>query len=195
MSRLATAAALAGLVLALTGCNGSDPEADPTTSPSSSAASPSDSGSTDPSESSSPTVPAATGPLLKMPNATMNAPKGYKKLAGFADFTTEANPSDGTFGAVRLSSLEYAGPTLPLDLQVKAVLKVATSKMTRQDNIEIDGVELWHLRGSTGYSSVDEYGVRNDGYETSIDFEFQKGTPASTRDKVIAESLASFTWR
>lgn len=197
MSRLATAAALAGLVLVLAGCNDSDPQADPTTGPSSSSSSSSPSGSatTDPSESSSPTVPAATGPLLKMPNATINAPKGYKKLPDLVDFATEANPGDGTYGAVRLNALEYEGPTLPLELQAKAVLKVSPKEMKRQDNVEIAGVEFWHLRGNTNFSHVDKYGVRDNGYDTTIEFEFLKEVPAATQEKVIAESLASFTWR
>jgi len=192
--RIAVATAVLGLTLALVGCNDDDPQADPTKDPTTST-SPSESATTDPSESSSPTVPAATGPLLKMPNATINAPQGYKKLPGLVDFTTEANPGDGTYGAVRLSALEYEGPTLPLEEQAKAVQAVQPKEMKRQPNVEIAGVEFWHFAGKTGFSHVDKYGVRYDFYDTTVEFEFVDGVPASEREQVIAEGLASFTWR
>lgn len=194
--RIAAVTAVLGLALALVGCNGDDdPKADPTKG-SSTSTSPSDSTSSEPSEPSTPDVAPATGVLLKMPNATMNAPKGYKKLADFADFMTEANPGDGTFGAVRLSSLEYEGPTLPLDEQAKAVLSVQPKAMKRQPDVEIAGVPFYHLAGkATSVSHLDQYGVRYEGYDTTIYFEFQNDVPESEREQVIAEGLASFTWR
>jgi hypothetical protein len=124
----------------------------------------------------------------------MNAPKGWQQSEDLADFATEANPANDV-GAVRLSSLEYDGPTAPLDVIAKAALTTQRG-FKRLPDVEVAGVTFYHLSGApTAYSRMDTFGTRHDGYETSMDFELRKDVPAAEREKIVAEGLASFTWR
>jgi hypothetical protein len=194
-TRVVAAAALGALVPTLAGCGGDDhePGADNSPSPTATAES-STAESSAATADPSPSVAPATGVLLDMPNATINAPKGWKPLDDFLDYSTEANPPTGT-GAVRLSSLEFPGPEIPLDLQAKGALKSRLGDMKRQPDVEIAGVEFYHLAGvPTDFSHLDAYGVLHDGYQTTIDFEFANEMPETERARIIAESLASFTW-
>jgi hypothetical protein len=130
-----------------------------------------------------------------MPHATMNAPKGWKKLDDFLEFGTEANPPTG-LGAVRLTQLEFPGPQISIDLQAKAALQARLGDMKRQPDVEIAGLTFYHLSGTPNKDShLDTFGVLNDGFQTGIDFEFENKVPAAERQKIIEESLASFTWR
>jgi hypothetical protein len=130
-----------------------------------------------------------------MPHATINAPKGWKQLKDFLDFGTEANPPTGT-GAVRLTELEFPGPQISVDLQAKSALQSRLGDMKREPDVEIAGVTFYHLSGTPNeFSHLDAFGVLNDGFQTGIDFEFEKKVPEAERQKIIAESLASFTWR
>jgi hypothetical protein len=194
-ARAVAAAAAASLVLALAGCNGDDPKAEPDPTPSSSStASPSTTAEASPTGDASPTVAPATGPLLKMPNATINAPQGYKPRPGLVSTNTEANPPEGV-GAVRLSALPTVGPELPLDVQAKNAVGVGDGKLKRLPDVEIAGVTFYHLAGSLrSYSNIDVYGVDHDGYQTGIQFEFMKDVPDAERQQTIAEGLASFVW-
>lgn len=190
-----TALAVIALVLGvgLTGCGDDDPGADPTDAPSTSAADAST------SASASPSVEAATGPLLTMPNATMNAPEGWKKLPDFADFSTEANPP-GALGAARLSALELpaAGSELSTALQAQAALESDSDerKPRRLPDVEIGGEAFYHLAGPANDTLyTDSYGSMARGYQTTIDFEFERSVSPAERERLVAASLATFTWR
>ena len=191
-TRMIAAVALGALVLALAGCTDDDPEPGAGKSPSSSA-SPTDESS--PSDDASPTVPPATGVLLDMPHATMNAPEGWKQLDDFLEFGTEANPPTG-IGAVRLTQLEFPGPQISVDLQAKSALQSRLGDMKREPDVEIAGVTFYHLSGTPNANShLDAFGVINDGFQTGMDFEFENKVPEAERQKIIDESLASFAWR
>jgi hypothetical protein len=195
--RAVAAIAVLGLVLTLAGCNDDDPGAkgDPTTSPSATS-SPDDSSSASPTEDASPTVAPATGPQLKMPNATMNAPKGFKATGDVVDFSTDAASPDYT-SSVTLTALEYAGPTLPLDLMYKASKKSYDRKgYERLPDQEIDGVTFYHVAGKRDrYATEDLFRVRDSGYETTIRFALDPKMAPAEREQLIAEGLASFSFR
>jgi hypothetical protein len=191
-TRVVAAAALGGLVLALAGCTDDDPEPAAGTSPS---ASPTESSEAPATADPSPSANPATGVLLDMPHATMNAPKGWKQLDDFLKFGTEANPPTG-IGAVRLTQLEFPGPQISVDLQAKSALQSRLGDMKRQPDVEIAGVTFYHLSGTPNANShLDAFGVINDGFQTGMDFEFENKVPEAERQKIIDESLASFTWR
>jgi hypothetical protein len=198
--RVTAAAVVAGLVLTLAGCADDDPEPDSgkSASPSVSASGPSATASSaSPSEAATPTVPAATGPLLKMPNATINAPNGWTKSSHIADFITEANPPRG-HTSLGLASLQYVGPTAPLDVLAKSAIKTYSEdrRLKRLPDVEIAGVPFYHVGGKpSSYNYIDHFGVRYQGYDTDVHFDFDKTVSAAEREKIIAESLASFTWR
>ncbi|GAA1789249.1 hypothetical protein GCM10009795_038750 [Nocardioides hankookensis] len=191
--RAVVAIAVLGLTLALAGCNDDDPgtKADPTTSPS--ASSSGDSTSASPSDDASPSVAPATGPQLKMPNATMNAPEGYKRTKKIVDFSVDASSPDFT-SSVTLMALEYAGPTLPLDLMYDAVKDSYEKKgYKRLPDQEIDGVTFYHISGKRDrYAVEDVFAVRDNGYETTIRYALDPKIPAAEREQLIAEGLASF---
>ena len=190
--RAVVAIAALGLVLGLTGCNSdSSGGSDPTTSASS------DSSGTDPSEttsdSASPSVAPATGPVLEMPSASINAPKGYQATKDIVDFSTDATSPDYT-SSITLTALEYAGPTLPLDLLVKAVKKNYKGYKRLPDQ-ELDGVTFYHLSGLRDeYTTEDVFSVRDSGYETTIRFTLDRQMSPAEREQLIAESLASFSF-
>ena len=190
---VATAAVLVGLVPALAGCTGDDSEPGAGKSPS---ASPSAASSeATPSDDPSPSATPATGVLLDMPHATMNAPKGWKPLDDFLAFGTEANPPTG-IGAVRLTQLEFPGPQISVDLQAKSALQSRLGDMKREPDVEIAGVTFYHLSGTPNANShLDAFGVINDGFQTGMDFEFENKVPEAERQRIIDESLATFTWR
>ena len=193
-ARAAVAVVVTGLVLALAGCNDDSKSGPDTTSSPTTGGSPSATASTSPSADATPTIAPAAGPLLTMPNATINAPKGWKKLPDLVRTNTEANPRQGA-GAVRLSALPIVGPELPLDEQAKAGLGF-NGKLKRVGDVEIDGVTFYHLVGSLrSYTIMDIYGVDHDGYQTGIEFEFDKAMPKAERQQTMAEGLASFAWR
>jgi hypothetical protein len=193
-SRAYAAATVAGLVLALAGCS-DDPEPGAEETPSATATPTEDSSEATPTEEASASVTPATGVLLDMPHATINAPKGWKQLKDFLDFGTEANPPTGT-GAVRLTQLEFPGPEISVDLQAKAALQGRLGDMKREPDVEIAGLTFYHLSGKPNKDShLDTFGVLNDGYQTGIDFEFENKVPEAVRQRIIDESLATFTWR
>jgi hypothetical protein len=194
-TRVATAAAVAGLVLALAGCTDDDPKPGADPSPSASASPDGESSGATPSADPSPSATPATGVRLHMPHATMNAPEGWKQLEDFLKFGTEANPPTG-LGAVRLTQLEFPGPQISVDLQAKSALQSRLGDMKREPDVEIAGVTFYHLSGTPNANShLDAFGVINDGYQTGLDFEFENKVPEAERQKIIDESLASFAWR
>lgn len=196
-SRTVAATAVAGLLLALTGCSGDDPGSKPEPSPSASSETASEaaseSASASPTEEASPTIAPATGPLLKLEGAQMNAPAGWKPLPDIVEFATEANPPTG-IGAARLNSLAFPG-TVPLDDMATSALK-GSDKGKRQPDVEIAGEEFYHLAGKiSDFRYYEEFGTVANGYQVIISFDLQPEMPAAERQQLIAESLASFAWQ
>lgn len=189
---------LAGLVLVLSGCTDDDPKAsaDESPSPSVTSSTPStESSEATPTEDASASVTPASGILLDMPHATINAPKGWKQLADFLKFGTEANPPTGT-GAVRLTQLEYPGAQISVDLQAQSALEARLGDMKREPDVDVAGVTFYHISGTPDkYRHLDSFGVITDGFQTAIDFEFETAVPEAERQKIIEEGLASFAWR
>ena len=192
--RSCAAVAAAGLVLALAGCSDDDPkpgtDEGPSTSPSAA------SSEATPTEDPSPTAAAATGVLLKKQHATINAPEGWQKLPDLLEFATEANPPTGK-GAVRLTQLEFPGGEVPIDQQAEAALQSRLGDMKREADVDLDGVTFWHISGTPRKtdSHLDAYGVITDGFQTTLDFEFENSVPEAERQQIIDESLATFAWR
>lgn len=183
-----------GMALALTGCSGDSSDAgdEPSTSPSASSSTPTDdTSSAAPTEDPSPTVTPASGPTLTMPNATMKAPDGWKRDKSIVDFQVSAHSPD-YIGMLSLGALEYAGPTLPLDLQAKAI-RSSFDGYERLPDQEIDGVMFLHYAGPKGkYETEDAFTVRDSGYETSIYLSLNKELKPAEREETVAAVLASF---
>jgi hypothetical protein len=183
---VATAAGtVLGLALTLAGCtsDSSDAGPEPSTSPSASSAAP--------TEDPSPSVTPASGPRLTMPNGAMNAPEGWKRDKSIVDFQVSAHSPD-YISSLSYGALEYAGPTLPIDLQAKAVRR-SFDGYERLPDQEIDGVTFLHYAGSKGkYATEDAFTIRDSGYETSIYLSLNKDMKPAEREETLAAVLASF---
>jgi hypothetical protein len=141
-------------------------------------------------------VEPATGPLLKMPNATINVPDGWKKDRALADIQASAASPDYA-DSVYLSAIESVGGALPLDQQMEAGRSTSSVKPKPKpmDPVEIDGVEWYHLTSDGGGELTEIYGVDHDGYQTGITISFSSDTTPEEREETVAGVLASFSWR
>ena len=69
--------------------------------------------------------------------------------------------------------------------------------MKREPDVDLAGVTFWHISGTPRKtdSHLDAYGVITDGFQTTLDFEFENSVPEAERQQTIDESLATFAWR
>ena len=189
-------AAVGVLLLALSGCDGDGSDAGPSPSPSPSSASPSGSATSSPSEEPSSTVAAATGPLLEIEDAVqMNAPAGWKQIDNIVRFKTEARaPEPGS--AARLGALSFPGQPPPLDDFAKRAQSSEGADVKRQPDVDIDGDLFFQLAGPVSSSRYTvSMGTVAHGYQVTISFDFSNDYSPEERDQLVAESLATFTWK
>ncbi|MDF1602936.1 hypothetical protein [Nocardioides sp. YIM 152315] len=196
--RAAAAAALATLLLPLAACGDDDPPAGDDPASTSSPSEPEDeSTSAEPSEE--PSVEAATGPLLEMPNVQVNAPEGWKKGRAFIDIQTDAHNA-GSTAMVVLASIELPAADIetPLAEQMKSAIRTSSKKPppTAKDPVELGGVEWYHIYSDGGSdTSEDIYGVDHGGYQTRLTFSFADEVPLAEQQETTASVLASLAWR
>jgi hypothetical protein len=174
----------------LAGCGDDDPpEPEPTAAPSETTASPSESAT--PTDEPSPTVEPASGPQETFGSLTLNFPEGYdvRQLSGMA---MAASGPDGEHIAV------LAVPTdrqTPLDKLVRFPLddSVFVGKPVRLEDVEVDGVPMYHVRGALGADQTrDLIGVEHGGYWMTL--QFTTLMPKAAREKLIDSVLASIAW-
>ncbi len=197
-TRNLAAAASLGLVLAIgAACDGSE---DPGPDPSPSATGTPGSGSPTPSDepSAEPSAEAATGPLLKMPEAQVRAPEGWVKADGMVPTISRATPPEG-ISAIRLGSIDAFGATPSLDelAQNTIMASLAETKPKKQPNVEIDGKEVYHLSGPTDERNyLDQYGVVYKDRIVTLEIDLDtKYVSEAERAEIVESVLASFTWK
>lgn len=177
-----------------------DPAETATTSTSSVPTSTDSPTSTPSSPASSASVPSsearpATGPVLRGASFSLRAPEGWTVAAPISDFVRLASGPDG--GSDILVGFLEAGDDATVDSleQVATVVWRGNGRPKTLPRIEVDGVELYHLRGlSTTDTPLDEYGTRAGDLAFSVSFDLPLASPAE-RQEVIDSVLASLRWR
>ena len=189
-TRLVAAVSAAALVITLTACGGDDGGTSPTESTSASASA-SPSVTAEPSET--PSAAAATGPLLKIPGVQMTAPAGWELSDGIVEFEAQAAPPTGP-GSVQLVAIAFPGTPPPLDKSAKLRQKTAGEGFKRLPDVEVAGETFYHLAGTSGSLVSDNLGTVANGYDVTILVDLSSEVPPEERDRIIAESLATFAW-
>lgn len=197
------AATITGLglaaVLLLAGCGDkSDPSGDPGPSGSGSASeSSSASASGSPSASASAAADAATGPVLEVPEATVNAPTGWKRMKALVKFQQDSRDPGGA-GVVSIGSLPAdVGPSLS-KLAKSSIDYGGYARDPKFGGIvTVAGVPCYKIAGMIdGSSYYEEYGAIHGGGEVSISFELRVAKlDATQRRELIDSSLATVRWK
>lgn len=193
-TRLGVAVA-AALVLALTGCGGgSAPGADPSSSGTSAS-------SEAPSEdvSTSPSVPPATGEVMELPDATMNAPQGWSIEKQDLGHLWEARSPDAMM-SIYFSQVDGSVVSLDHLLEVGA-LNAFDGKPRLSFDAELGGQPAFRAVGTDLVSTRVAYGGVNDGPATGdsvgvvVEFSPFESVPKREWQRVLDSALASFRWR
>ena len=195
--RTTRARALPLLVCAvlLAGCGGGEePSAgDPDEAMTSASPSP-----TEGEEPDEPAVEPADGPRVEVGSLVIRAPKGYDMRRSInagglgVDVVTAGGP-----GFERLTFTAYqAYDPVTLDEVVEETIEDGTwrRRPQRLDDVDVDGVPMYHLSGPTGIGYTDdEYGAEFGGYVIRIAVSTE-GSKGERRE--LAESiLATARWR
>ncbi len=174
----------------LAGCGDDDP---PTPAPSGSTTSPTDSAS--PSETTSPSdepsVEPASGQQETFGSFTMNFPKGWDVRA-LSDMAMAASGPDGEHLGVSAvpTTTQLSTDKLARDAIEDAMF---VGKPVRFDDVEVDGVLMYHVRGPLGADQTrDLVGAEYGGYEMTLQLTTQ--LPEAAQQELIESMLASVTW-
>ena len=190
--------ALLVAVLALgTACGGSDepesqPTDEPTSSPTSETTAPTDE-PTDPTETEGSVAPA-TGPVLKMPLSSINAPQGWKVLDQLVEFQKDAGDDD-TSSLITLSEIDAFRGYAPPEELVKAWFKTSPYplKPKVQPNVVIDDVEFYHLAGDVmKLDYLEEFGAVVQDKIVTVVFHFSPEVAPPERQEIIDSVIETF---
>lgn len=193
---VAAATTVLALALALTACSGSDEpngdgESDPGKSESSSpSASPAESQSP-PSESpETPEVAPATGPVLKVKGMRVNAPEGWETTMRVAAGQS-AFPLGQVGTTAGVNRFPNSGLYTTEELAGEELAALGRSGK-RLDDLEIDGMQVYHLVGAPEKGAVIErFGTIAADQRVSLLFTFGNGEGGAEKDEIIQSMLAT----
>lgn len=194
--RNTTARALSLLVCAavLAGCGGDEPSvAGPDEETSSASPSPTES-----AEAGEPAVEPADGPRVEVGSLVIRTPKGYtlrrSSLGGGLDveLVTASGPgferlSFGSFQGYRAHSLDELVKEAAVDVEWKR-------RPERLDDVEVDGVMMYHLSGPIGVGyTTEQFGAEVGNLVVRIVVSTEGGK--AERRELAASILASARWQ
>lgn len=177
-ARARAGAAVLGVTLALgaTACSGED---DPS----------------EPDATAQATETAEPGPEVEAETASFQAPSGFE--LGEPSKKSPAVIATGPAGAlVSLVEIEFPGEAPELDRQQEIVLEGLGRKFTAEEQLEVDGIEMWHVSGKESQGNyADVYGAVVDGTAVRLtirlaDAEYDEAERAAVNEQV----LASWSW-
>lgn len=184
--------ALLLVALSAAACGGSD---DP--QPQEPASSTPTSASTSPSAPTSSATPAAAGPLLDLPHASVHAPDGWKKLDDLVSTQRDAGDDD-SFSSVTLGEVDAFGGQTDPDELAKSAIRTSPYPTDPKvlDTVEVDGVEMYHLAGKVDkHAYLEAYGAVVDDTIVSLSFTFATWIEPAERQETVDSVLASYRWK
>jgi len=193
ITRTRAAVPVALLVLALVGCGAeSEPESAPTdgSAPASEGAS---SASPTETETPSPTVAAvapATGKVIKVEGLKVRTPQGWNTTIALS-LQQGAFPK-GVIGTImRVYRFPNSG-LFTIDELADAEVGEFGSKGRRLEDLELDGEQVYHLRGNPERGVHSErFGTIVDDARVFVEFNFANDEEGATRDEIIQSVLAT----
>ncbi len=182
--RTTTGLALSLLVCSvlLSGCGDDEksPEGGPSESPTGEA----------PSETSEP----AAGPEIKLGSLTLSYPEGYdprESEAMGAEVVTATGPDGERLGLTAYEDFSHESLAKAVDLAITTGLW--TSKPDRLDDLDVDGVPMYHLSGPGGAgATIEQFGAEFGGYDMTLVVSTEGS--AADRQALIDSILATATW-
>lgn len=195
----ATAAALAAVLLLGTACGSDDPSADPTPEPTSSSTTGSATPSPSPSDDPTSTVAPATGPLLKIAQATARVPDDwFIDLPRIVPEQVDAGSKNYSYSVITLTQIDSFNTSATADelgdqwLEVSPYPKVPKKLPT----IELDGKDVYHIAGQVQpHLYLEAFGSQQNGKLVEISFSFSPVATPEERQEIIDSTLATFRWK
>lgn len=189
--RLGAAAAVAALVLG--GCgDGGEPEPGPSPS---SADSPS-AGDTSPSESDStatPSVPPATGDIMRLPGVSVRAPEKWEINSSEFSMSLEAREPEA-FGSVFLSQVRGPVTTLEGLIETGAFTDFQGRPKVSFD-AELGGEPAFRAVGQDALGPFVRYGAVHGEVGILLSFGIDDYIPTKQRQRIEDSVVATFEWR
>lgn len=191
--RTTTGLALSLLVCSalLSGCG--DDEKSPGDGPSASptSVSPSPSGS-EPGES---TVEPASGAQVELGSLTVSYPEGFEPReseAMGAELVTATGPDGERVGLSAYEDFSHESLAKAVDLAITTGLW--TSEPERLDDLDVDGVPMYHLSGPDGAgATLEQFGAEFGGYDMTLTVSTEGS--AAERQALIDSILATASWK
>lgn len=174
----------------LAGCGDDDPPTPaPSSSPTETVADPSESAT--PTDDPSPAVEPASGEQVTFGSLTLSFPKGWDVRELSAMALASSGPDGEQFAVLAVPTTTR----LSTDELAKDALGDAAfvGKPVRLDDVEVDGVPMYHVRGPLGADQTrDRVGAEYGGYEMVL--QLTTVLPKAAHQELIDSVLASVTW-
>lgn len=189
ITRTRASAPVVLLVLALVGCGvGSEPESAPNDVPTSASEGASSASPTE-AESASPTVAPATGKVIKVEGLKVRTPQGWNTNIPLA-LQQAAFPKGLIATFMRVYRFPNSG-LFTIDELAQSELAEYGSKGRRLEDLELDGEQVYHLRGNPRGVYAERFGTIVDDARVFLEFQFANDEDRSTRDEIIQSVLAT----
>lgn len=180
LSRLTAATAAAALALTLAACSGEEGEDD----------------GPEASASASATVAVEPGPELEAGAVTINAPEGFE-VQEQRKKNSPAVVAAGPAGSlVSIVELDFPNEAPALDRQAETALTGLGEDFTIEDDVQVDGVDMWHISGQEGDGPFTHvYGAIQDGTAVRLTVRLSGDEySAEEREAVLQQMMDSWTW-
>ena len=126
----------------------------------------------------------------------MNAPTGFGRAPGMVHFLDSAYSNGSTNDVVSLSQSPWGAGSV--SDAAKLALKSSSYLLPpkRLEDVVLDGVPAYHLAGGPDrYTAGDMYGALYQGELVTVEFDFSKQRSPAERRRLMASSLATFSWK